>query len=167
MKNSTKWISLGLFALMGMYSTAFASGNVLAFQNDSCVAIHLHAEGNNACFGYGGCSFDIAPRATKQVSLRPGVRPKWAQITVNGSCDTQKIVMSGQCAIDLEHVFRESGYIRNGAPGEGSTSGQRPIFEEITGPFDAGVTFATVKLNVGVCEHIDGVDHCDVRCTTK
>jgi hypothetical protein len=164
MKRIKKVTLAVLVFLFGANAAASAAGNVISFQNDTCVAVHLEAEGNNACFGYGGCSLDIAPHGSKQVSLRPGVRPKWAQITVSGSCETQKLSMNGQCAVDLEQVFRESGYLRDSAPGESLRDAQ-PIFEEITGPFDQGVSFATVKLNVGLCELVDGVDHCDVRCS--
>jgi len=165
MRRKFAWLAVGLLSVAALTNSAQAAGNVIAFQNDSCVSVHLEAEGNNACFGYGGCSLDIAPHESKQVSLRPGVRPKWAQITVSGTCETQKIEMAGQCAVDLEDVFRESGYMRN-APVNRDLRDENPIFEEITGPFDAGVAFATVRLNVGVCEVVDGVDHCDVRCTT-
>lgn len=140
-----------------------AEGNVIAFKNDSCVAIHLEAEGNDACFGYGGCQIQVAPYQTKHVELRSGVRPKWAQITVTGSCEEKQITLVGQCAVDLEQVFRGSGYVPGRAPGEGA-GGLTPAFEEVVGPFDPGVSFATVRLSVGVCEEIDGHDHCDVRC---
>ncbi|AWZ01001.1 hypothetical protein RHODOSMS8_01465 [Rhodobiaceae bacterium] len=140
-----------------------AEGNVIAFKNDSCVAIHLEAEGNDACFGYGGCQIQVAPYQTKHVELRSGVRPKWAQITVTGSCEEKQITLVGQCAVDLEQVFRGSGYVPGRAPGEGA-GGLTPAFEEVVGPFDPGVSFATVRLSVGVCEEIDGHDRCDVRC---
>ncbi|MCR9243046.1 MAG: hypothetical protein NXH87_16825 [Rhodobiaceae bacterium] len=140
-----------------------AEGNVIAFKNDSCVAIHLEAEGNDSCFGYGGCQIQVAPYQTKHVELRSGVRPKWAQITVTGSCEEKQITLVGQCAVDLEQVFRGSGYVPGRAPGEGA-GGLTPAFEEVVGPFDPGVSFATVRLSVGVCEEIDGHDRCDVRC---
>ncbi|HBM88569.1 MAG: hypothetical protein P1U69_05630 [Parvibaculaceae bacterium] len=140
-----------------------AAGNVIAFKNDSCVAIHLEAEGNDACFGYGGCQIQVAPYQTKHVELRPGVRPKWAQINVTGSCEEKQLTLVGQCAVDLEQVFRGSGYMPGRALGEG-TGDLTPAFEEVVGPFDPGVSFATVRLSVGLCEEMDGHDRCDVRC---
>jgi len=142
---------------------ALADGNVIAFKNESCVAIHLEAEGNDACFGYGGCQVQIAPHQTKHVQLRKGVRPKWAQISVTGSCEEKKLTLAGQCAVDLEHAFRESGYLPGPQPGEGAME-RSPAFEEIVGPFDRGVSFATVRLSVGLCEEEDGHDRCEVRC---
>ena len=105
----------------------------------------------------------VAPYQTKHGELRSGVRPKWAQINVTGSCEEKQLTLVGQCAVDLEQVFRESGYLRGRTPGEG-TGDLTPAFEEVVGPFDPGVSFATVRLSVGVCEEIDGHDRCDVRC---
>jgi len=158
-------IRTSIFAasLVVMAGPVMAEGNVIAFKNDSCVAIHLEAEGNDACFGYGGCQVQVAPYQTKHVELRPGVRPKWAQINVTGSCEEKQLTLVGQCAVDLEQVFRGSGYVPGRAPGEGA-GGLTPAFEEVVGPFDPGVSFATVRLSVGLCEEIDGHDRCDVRC---
>ncbi len=153
-------IAVGLLALA---SPAMAEGNVIAFKNDSCVAIHLEAEGNDACFGYGGCQVQVAPYQTKHVQLREGVRPKWARINVTGSCEEKQLTLAGQCAVDLEHVFRSSGYRPGALPGEGAIE-RTPAFEEIIGPFDPGISFATVRLSVGVCEEVDGHDRCEVRC---
>ncbi|MCE8000021.1 MAG: hypothetical protein HEP70_14280 [Rhodobiaceae bacterium] len=153
-------LAAGIAALAG---PVLAAGNVIAFKNDSCVAIHLEAEGNDSCFGYGGCQVQVAPYQTKHVELRPGVRPKWAQINVTGSCAEKQLTLAGQCAVDLEQVFRGSGYVSGARPGE-SPSDLSPAFEEIVGPFDPGVSFATVRLSVGICEDVDGQDRCDVRC---
>lgn len=153
-------LAAGIAALAG---PVWADGNVIAFKNDSCVAIHLEAEGNDSCFGYGGCQVQVAPYQTKHVELRPGVRPKWAQINVTGSCEEKQLTLAGQCAVDLEQVFRSSGYVSGRRPGEGPDD-LSPAFEEIVGPFDPGVSFATVRLSVGICEEVDGQDHCDVRC---
>ncbi len=156
-------IAAGFLALA---APALAEGNVIAFKNDSCVAVHLEAEGNDSCFGYGGCQIQIAPHQTKHVELRPGVRPKWAQINVTGSCEAEQLTLAGQCAVDLEHVFRGSGYSSGRLPGEGAGD-LTPAFEEVVGPFDPGVSFATVRLSVGICEEVDGYDHCDVRCDVR
>jgi hypothetical protein len=156
---SAVWIAV----LFLSASVAVAETNVIAFKNNSCVAIHLEAEGNDACFGYGGCQVQIAPYQTKHVQLRDGVRPKWAQINVTGSCEEKQITLVGQCAVDLEHVFRASGYLPGPQAGEREID-RSPAFEEIVGPFDRGVSFATIRLNVGVCEEEDGHDRCDVRC---
>lgn len=153
-------LAAGIVALAG---PAWAEGNVIAFKNDSCVAIHLEAEGNDSCFGYGGCQVQVAPYQTKHVELRPGVRPKWAQINVTGSCEEKQLTLAGQCAVDLERVFRGSGYVSGRRPGE-DLDDLAPAFEEIVGPVDPGVSFATVRLRVGICEEVDGQDHCDVRC---
>ncbi|MEQ9146508.1 MAG: hypothetical protein RLO08_19320 [Parvibaculaceae bacterium] len=164
MKKQFGWVA-GLCAGLMVSSGALASGNLISFQNDTCVSIQLQAEGNDSCFGYGGCSLSIAPYDTKQVRLREGVRPKWAQVTVTGTCEEKNIVLEGQCAVDLEEIFRESGYRRDGAPRD-PVLGGKPIFEEITGPYDPGVSHASVHLGIGLCEEVDGKDQCDVRCTT-
>ncbi len=153
------WFALIIVSMGG----ALADNNVIAFKNSSCVAIHLEAEGNDACFGYGGCQIQIAPYQTKHVQLREGVRPKWAQINVTGSCEEKQLVLAGHCAIDLEHVFRERGYLSGPQP-VGREMERSPAFEEIVGPLDRGVSFATIRLSVGLCEEEDGHDRCDVRC---
>ncbi len=161
LRSSVVALILGVLA-----GPAIAEGNVIAFKNDSCVAIHLEAQGNDACFGATGCQVQIAPYRTKHVALRPGVRPKWARISVTGTCEEKQLTLAGQCAVDLERVFRQSGYTSGRRPGEGAGD-ITPTFEEIVGPFDPGVSLATVRLSVGVCEETDGYDRCEVRCNVN
>jgi len=171
------WIWVGLSFLVFASAGALAQDtnggrNAIAFENRTCGDIQLEATGNNACFGYGGCSLDIPKRGTERVRLRAGVQPRWAQVRVNGQCDAPApTVIKGECAVDLSDLFRAPGGVRTPRPDEAMpTDGlaRDPFFERLTGPLDPGLTFAHVSIDLGMCETgEDGKDLCGVQCNVR
>lgn len=150
---------------------ARASEFAIAFKNRTCGEILLSATGNDSCFGAGGCELSIPRNGTERVALREGVRPRWARVTIKGTCEEEPpVVIEGSCAIDLSRLFRPGGYHPT-HPGRGTGEikpgemAAPPIFEQITGPFDPGVAFASVDIGLGICEDMaDGRQHCAVAC---
>ncbi len=160
----------GAIALVGFLiavTAAPASAKEITFRNDTCADLSLEGSADNACFGTGACTLELPAYGTKHVRLREGYSPKWAQISVVGTCEEQEYSVAGICAIDLEDALRDKGFNTSVAPTIGP-SGQRPIFEDVLGSLDQGSDFATVTISTSLCESGAGLgdsDVCAPRCT--
>jgi hypothetical protein len=150
---------------------AEGSANVISFKNRTCGELTLTATGNDACFGFGGCALTIPAGETKRYGLREGVRPEWAIVKVAGHCPVEegaelKTELKGECAIDLTRAFKGTNY-RPGIdtplpamPG----SPVKPQFEELPGLPAPGAKTASIVLDTGICEVVDGKEICEVSC---
>ena len=162
-----------IVATIGFAEPVGAAEFAIAFENRTCGEISLSATGNESCFGYGGCKLTIPDGKAERAALREGVRPRWAKIDVAGQCDEPRTSINGSCGVDLAEVLGPAGYepkLRGPGTSEpGPTNvAPSPLFEPVEGPLDHSTSFATIVVDLGICDVAgDGSQQCDVSCRAR
>lgn len=169
----SSWAAM-IVATVGFADLAGAAEFAIAFENRTCGEISLSATGNESCFGYGGCKLTIPEGKVERAALREGVRPRWAKIDVTGQCGGEpRTSINGSCGVDLAKVLGPAGYepkLRGPGTSEpGPTKvAPSPLFEPVDGPLDRSTSFATIAVDLGICDVAgDGSQQCDVSCRAR